>query len=298
MAREEQGGGTMVGLHILESSSPSFTYQALGPLIDAATDDVYCYSRLPARQLLRHIPSNKASMWWISDHESPQSISPHTTEFITHIGQHASEATELMVVEGLDWLVARSNETEVLSMLQELDKLTRSWEFDLIFPVDALSFSTQFWARLTSIAPKMEGENPSDGEQELSIEESPMVDEVSDRLPEPEAPTEKMLVHLVNLPRVGFTHTLLAKRMLQWKRMGFDLSALEPALVISDVSKSHAIYETVESDIICAIDCIRLLEANRDKLTATEREMFNFRLMGINNVREAAHELETLLSSR
>jgi hypothetical protein len=33
-------------------------------------------------------------------------------------------------------------------------------------------------------------------------------------------------------------------------------------------------------------------------LSATEREMFNFRLMAINNVREAAHELETLLSSR
>lgn len=288
----------MVGLHILESSSPSFTYQTLAPLIDAATDGVFCYSRLPARQLLRHIPSNKASMWWISDHESPQSIAPHTSEFIDHIGQNVSHSTELMIVEGLDWLVARSNETEVLSMLQELDKLTRTWDFDLIFPVNALSFTTQFWARLTSIAPKMEGGNASDGEHELSIEEPPLADEVSVQLPESEVPTEKMLVHLVNLPRVGFTHTLLAKRMLQWKRMGFDLSALEPALVISDVSKSHAIYEAVESDIICAIDSIRLIDANREKLSATEREMFNFRLMGINNVRETAHELETLLSSR
>ena len=288
----------MVGLHTLESASPSFTYQALGPLIDAATNEVFCYSRLPARQLLRHVPSNKASMWWISDHESPQSVSPHTNEFITHIGQHASQGTELMVVEGLDWLVARSNETEVLSMLQELDKLTRTWEFDLIFPVDALSFTMQFWARLTSLAPKMEGENPADDKGELRIEETPMADQPLERVPEPYGSTEKMLVHLVNLPRIGFTHTLLAKRMLQWKRMGFDLSALEPALVMSDVSKSHAIYETVESDIICAIDCIRLMEANREKLTATEREMFNFRLMGINNVREAADDLETILSSR
>mgnify|MGYP006240117685 CR=1 FL=1 len=288
----------MVGLHTLESASPSFTYQVLGPLIDAATDEVLCYSRLPARQLLRHVPSNKASMWWISDHESPQSVAPLTSEFITHIGQHASQATELMVVEGLDWLVARSNETEVLSMLQELDKLTRTWEFDLIFPVDALSFTMQFWARLTSLAPKMEGENPADDKGELGIEDTPMADQPLERVPEPYRSTEKMLVHLVNLPRIGFTHTLLAKRMLQWKRMGFDLSALEPALVMSDVSESHAIYETVESDIICAIDCIRLIEANREKLTATEREMFNFRLMGINNVREAADDLETILSSR
>ena len=288
----------MVGLHTLESASPSFTYQALGPLIDAATDEVFCYSRLPARQLLRHVPSNKASMWWISDHESPQSVSPHTSEFITHIGQHASHATELMVVEGLDWLVARSNETEVLSMLQELDKLTRTWEFDLIFPVDALSFTMQFWARLTSLAPKMESENAAHAEGELKIEDTSMAEQSLERVPETDGSPEKMLVHLVNLPRIGFTHTLLAKRMLQWKRMGFDLSTLEPALVMSDVSKSHAIYETVESDIICAIDCIRLIEANREKLTATEREMFNFRLMGISNVREVAQDLETMLSSR
>jgi hypothetical protein len=40
------------------------------------------------------------------------------------------------------------------------------------------------------------------------------------------------------------------------------------------------------------------LESNRDKLDATEREMFNYRFMAINNVREAAGELEALLSSR
>ena len=288
----------MVGLHTLESTSPSYTYQALGPLIDGARGEVFCYSRLPARQLLRHVPSNKASMWWISDHESPQTVAPHASEFITHIGQNVSHSSELMVVEGLDWLVARSNEGEVLSMLQELDKLTRTWEFDLVFPVDALSFTMQFWARLTSLAPKMEGGNVAYDEAEMTIEESPMVNQTFERISETHESTEKILVHLVNLPRIGFTHTLLAKRMLQWKRMGFDLSALEPALVISDVSRSHAIYEAVESDIICAIDCIRLIEANREKLSATEREMFNFRLMGINNVREAANDLETMLSSR
>lgn len=288
----------MVGLHTLESTSPSFTYQALGPLIDAANDEVFCYSRLPARQLLRHVPSNKAIMWWISDHESPQSVAPHTSEFITHIGEQVSHETELIVVEGLDWLVARSNETEVLSMLQKLDQLTRTWDFDLIFPVDALSFTMKFWARLTSLAPKMEGENPADEDDELKIEEASMADQTFESAPETHGSTETMLVHLVNLPRIGFTHTLLAKRMLQWKRMGFDLSALEPALVMSDVSKSHAIYEAVESDIICAIDCIRLIEANREKLSATEREMFNFRLMGINKVREAADELEIMLSTR
>ena len=106
------------------------------------------------------------------------------------------------------------------------------------------------------------------------------------------------LVHLVNLPAAGFTHAVLARRMLQWKRMGFDLAALEPALVLHDIAESHAIYEGVESDIIQAIDGIRLMESNRDKLSATEREMFNYRMMSLSNVSGTAHELEALLSAR
>ena len=288
----------MVGLHTLESPSPSSTYQALSPLIGETPDGVSCYSRLPARQLLRHVPSNKANMWWMSDHDSPQSIPPHPADFIDHVRQQSPVTTELIILEGLDWFVARSSESDVLSMLQELDTLSRTFDFDLILPVDALSFSKQFWARLTSIAPKMEVETSS-------FDESILVSE--DRQDEVEGPEggmedddskEPMLVHLVQLPKAGFTHSLLAKRMLQWKRMGFDLSALEPALVLSDLNESHAIYSGVESDIICAIDCIRLLEANRAKLTITEREMYNYRMMSLNNVREAARDLETILSSR
>ena len=90
---------------------------------------------------------------------------------------------------------------------------------------------------------------------------------------------ERVLTHLVSLPLAGFNKTLLAKRMLQWKRMGFDLSALEPALSMNDMQEVHAVYAAVETDIRLAIDGLRLMEHHHGRLSVSEREMFNYRMM-------------------
>ena len=86
--------------------------------------------------------------------------------------------------------------------------------------------------------------------------------------------------------------------MLQWKRMGFDLAALEPAMASNDMAKAHTIYAGVEADIIMAIDAIRLMEQRNQDLTVTERERFNYRFMSLNEVAEGYEELFTVLSSR
>ena len=115
---------------------------------------------------------------------------------------------------------------------------------------------------------------------------------------ETETSTEQILVHLVNLPRVGFTHTLLAKRMLQWKRMGFDLVALEPALSMNDMQVAHSLYTEVEQQITKAIDLLRLLAANVHLFTVTEREMFHFKLMHLSEVELVESQVQDLLSTR
>ena len=86
--------------------------------------------------------------------------------------------------------------------------------------------------------------------------------------------------------------------MLQWKRMGFDLASLEPALSMHDLHHVHALYSSVESAIILAIDGLRLMEHHREKLSVTEREMFNYRMMSLMDVEHHITELETLISSR
>ena len=61
----------------------------------------------------------------------------------------------------------------------------------------------------------VEHDTTGDGEKKVGLVQSPSVSQSSDAI-----------THLVSLPRLGFTSAVLARRMLQWKRMGFDLSAL------------------------------------------------------------------------
>lgn len=288
----------MEGMQTLDTSRPEDVYLHLDETIEQAEYIVHCYSRLPMRQLLRYISANSAEMWWLSDHDAPRAISPDPDEVFTHIKTSTRNDTTLVVLEGIDWLVRRTNETTVLEMLQALDRLSRERRFQVVLAGDSLSLNPTFWARICSLAPKISLSAAPSGNEEASIE--------LDEAPIPQPPIQEentsrddnVLVHLVNLPQAGFTHAVLARRMLQWKRMGFDLAALEPAMATNDLEKAHTIYTGVENAITMAIDAIRLMNQRIQDLTVTERERFNYRFMALNEVAEGYEELLAVLSSR
>ena len=290
----------MVGLHTLDSSSPTDAYLALEHRILGANGDVLCYSRLPMRQLLRFIPSNRASLWWISEHSSAQSVMPDPEVVLTHIDGQASASTDLIVLEGVDWFVDRTSPQDTLRMIQSLDALSREHQLDLVLPVDSLALTSQFWARLRALAPAFEHQSDAPVHETTDVPMTVTLDEDSDSTDNDlvHNDSERTLVHLVNLPSVGFTHAILARRMLQWKRMGFDLAALEPAMAMVNLDEAYLIYRDVESDITSAIDALRYMDSQRAKLTVTEREVYNFRLMSLSSVDETVAELERLVSTR
>ena len=288
----------MKGMQTLDASRPEDVYLHLDETIEQANHAVHCYSRLPMRQLLCYVSANSAEMWWLSEHDTPRAIPPHPNDVFAHIKSSTRESASLVVLEGIDWLVRRTNETTVLEMLQSLDGLSRERDFQVVLAGDSLSLNPTFWARICSLAPKISvSADPVEvDEQHYGFEEEPIhhtpIEEAESSL------DDTVLVHLVKLPQAGFTQAVLARRMLQWKRMGFDLAALEPAMAANDMAKAHAIYVGVEAEIIMAIDAIRLIEQRNEDLTVTERERFNYKFMALNEVAEGYEELISLLSSR
>lgn len=294
----------MVGLFTLESTTPTTTYDVLADRIDATEGHVMCYSRLPLRQLLRYVATNTADMWWISEHESPRSVSPNATSLEQHLQSQLNDHTELIIVEGLDWIASRSTVPDTLAWLQRLDGLVRHHDVDVIFPIDPLTVEATFWRRLTGIAPLMAvAEPPAPGKVDHRIDEDNATGDDGERIglvqsSEYNQSSDAVITHLVSLPRLGFTSAVLARRMLQWKRMGFDLSALEPALSHANMDDAFSMYRSVELDIMMAIDALRLLEQHKSTLTVTECEMFNYRMMSLLDVEQNVQDLEQLLSSR
>ena len=206
----------MSGLYSVEIAQSPQLYAHLDRLESLSTGHLHCYSRLPMRQLLRYVESNHATMWWISEQETGQSVPPNTTSLLNHLDTYTPAANDLVVFEGLDWLVSKEGEQEVLRFLQTLDNRSRAHDFTILLPVDPLSFRAQFWTRMRSMAPSHHRSDTMEASKEITNRES------ADELEAPEysmddSPEEgKQLTHLVPLPFAGFTTNILSRRMLQW----------------------------------------------------------------------------------
>lgn len=288
----------MGALNTFESSDTGDAYAFLTPQITDCKGVVVCYSRLPMRQLLRYIPSNKAEMWWLTDREDQRAVAPDIEVLEAHVSGQLGPAGSLLIVEALDWMASRSGEEATLAWLQRLDAIVRERDIDVVLPVDPLSLRVHFWRRLSGLAPLLEQPltkrlDVVDGDDRPVVEVAE-----SDTMVEIVRADERVLTHLVSLPLAGFNKTLLAKRMLQWKRMGFDLSALEPALSMNDMQEVHAVYAAVEADVRLAIDGLRLMEHHHGRLSVSEREMFNYRMMSLTDVDQHVQELEHVISTR
>ena len=99
------------------------------------------------------------------------------------------------------------------------------------------------------------------------------------------------LRHLTRLP-AGFSVDALRRRILQWRRMGFDVSDLESAL-IQDDDEREQMYRHVEACVRRAIDLDRRLTQFADHLPATEVEHCRFRIRQLTGLDDVASKLSS-----
>ena len=121
-------------------------------------------------------------------------------------------------------------------------------------------------------------------------DEPPMVPTVSPQVNEEGLPE---LVMLNKLPNIGFTRVILRKRILQWRRMGLDVSEVEPALHMND-DEAYNLYSKVEEKVRTAVELERAIEANKDLLSASELTTSKFRIRQLTGLDEIRSTLESI----
>lgn len=294
----------MSGLFTIDTVDLTLVFQTLDTLSDSTTGSLHCYSRLPMRQLLRYVATNRGGLWWITEQDDAQAVAPDANVLAAHLETNLPDNSDVVVIESLEWMVSKSGEQATLSMLQTIDRLARTRGFSVIFPVEPLAFESNFWARMRSIAPllplssqaevvdtpSMDTEGP--GRDFSNAEEDSTEHEVQNKL------DVVTIVHLSSLPRAGFNATVLGKRMLQWKRMGFDVSALEPASLTKDLDRAHQLYAEVEALIRQSVDGLRRMAEHHALFSVSERERFDYRLMNLLDVESTVEAVEGIISTR
>ena len=100
---------------------------------------------------------------------------------------------------------------------------------------------------------------------------------------------------LTRIPREGYTNDIAKKRILQWRRMGLDVSAAEPALFQSDEDASFAIYKRVENLVRKAIELDNLLDVLEGRGLGSEAMKMRFRIRQLTGLADVEKQLNDII---
>ena len=102
------------------------------------------------------------------------------------------------------------------------------------------------------------------------------------------------LSFLVRIPREGFNKDIARRRILQWRRMGLDVSESEPILFQSSNDKAYEIYKSVEDKVRKAVELDNRLDILEQRGFKSEVTKMRFRvrqLTGFDDVESRINEL-------
>ena len=252
-------------------------------------------SRSPTRRLLRHLSPHMTTFRWLTHLEANDSIHLSTEAIKSTIGAWAPEHTQgVVILEGLDAVFDEEGPVPVFALMAWLTELSQLHRLSIHLVLDPLTFPSNVWMRMSPLIASTVEEPPA---PELSTTNSVPTVEVESLRPIEQEVNQPVLAQLVALPKLGFHRGLLSKRMLQWRRMGFDLTELEPALSMGSNDEAYAVYREVEDRIRDATEALLHLHASSDMFTVAELERWSYRLLNLVEVEETSARVLSRTSS-
>lgn len=255
----------------------------------SSEEHILLFSRLPHRRLLEHIDINAVEAYWLSDRATEGAIRPDINEIRIRIMEHLVHHAGVVILEGLEWLLTINGEDAVLSFIRELREAVYRTQWTIIIPIRSLAFEALWLARLRREAPSLDLSLPKDdSESESNADSRPVEDSEYDSeldeidIMEDGAP---QLVMLSRLPSSGFTNVLLRKRILQWRRMGLDVSEVEAALSFQP-EEAYALYAEVEEKVRRAVELEQHLNRLSAEFSATDEATARFRIRQLTGLDE------------
>ena len=269
----------------------------LGYIDKISRDDVRNHllvSRLPQRRLLEHIDLEKVETYWVTTQDVAGSVQPSLDQLEDLLVKRIENHSGIAFIEGIEWLVSLHGFSDVLNFVMRVKDSLHRKPWSVIFVVTPGIFSdieSAKWNR-ESVAwtiPKRDKvtEFVVDETETESIE--PELSET----PLSEAGSSK-LAFLIRIPREGYSKEIARRRILQWRRMGLDVSEAEPALFMESDDKGYEIYKSVEDKVRTAVELDNRLDLLLEKGFKSDVTKLRFRvrqLTGFDEVEARINEL-------
>ena len=113
-----------------------------------------------------------------------------------------------------------------------------------------------------------------------------------DQVPEDRSNT---LSFLVRIPKEGYSKEVVRRRILQWRRMGLDVSSAEPALFQDSDDKGFEIYKSVEHKVRRAVELDNRLDILEERGWRSEVTKMRFRIRQLTGFDEVEKRIDELI---
>jgi hypothetical protein len=253
---------------------------------------VLLLSRLPQRRLLEHVDLDKVEAYWVTSHDVNGSIQPSLEQIFDLVSKRIENHTGLAVIEGIEWLISMHGFQDVLKLVMRLkDSLHRKpWSLLLVVVADVLNpVQLSQWQKEAPFWVVPDNDSIEHTESlSTKAEENSIIEETND------SERTSSLTFLVRIPREGYSVEVVRRRILQWRRMGLDVSSAEPALFQQSDDTGYEIYKSVEDKVRKAVELDNRLDILLERGYVSEVTKMRFRvrqLTGLDAIESKIDEL-------
>ena len=257
-------------------------------LLENNDSNLKLMSRMPPRRLLEHIDISKINLFWLTERDTEYSMPPNLDSISREIISSRNDDETIIIIDGFEWLIDLHGKENVLNFINDISDTLHGSKVRVIFPIDELSFDSVWISRMKKIVSHIKFESHDSNfeefeeDVEISIQNDSPREQIEFDLGVDGAPR---LSVLSRLPQTGFTQSLLVKRILQWRRMGLDVSELEPALNY-DTNQSYELYCLIEEKVRRVVDLENYLYQNSHEIDSSELSTALFRIKQLTGIDE------------
>jgi len=289
MTKDFEGGKTYTYNH--ESESEFLEY------IDRISGDyeghILLISRLPQRRLLEHIDIDKIEPYWMTTQDVVGSIQPSLDQLAELLSKRIENHSGIAFVEGIEWLVSLHGFSDVLNFVMRIKDSLHRKPWSVIFVVASAIFSDIESAKWSRESTRWSIPDASDSQKIIAEEELQTTTSIIEESPLSEDSKSKLAL-LIRIPREGYSKDVARKRILQWRRMGLDVSEAEPVLFMESDDRGYEIYKSVEEKVRTAVELDNRLDLLSEKGFKSDVTKLRFRvrqLTGFDEVEARINEL-------
>jgi len=277
--------------------------------MNTAKRQIVVLSRLSPAKLSRWINLEAVDFHWITSKIDSYAIDPALERLKHFIDTLVTDGEGIIWLDAVEYLVDSHGFASSIQFIQSIGDALMETNWTMVMPYSPLAFQSTEVAKIRREAPNFVssiemGDDEIDSDdiqlEEVAIGLNESSESMSGSLESvaesPHIEVEPGLIVLSRIPEKSLSRAILQRRIEQWAKMGFEVSELEPLLLVDEREHRYARYFDFEEKIRRATECERRIRELEQLGFTTVSTKLRFRIMQLTGIDDVENQLQKLLA--